>query len=84
MTLPTAPTPKSPQTGQEGPQKLPYTYVATLEGYEVIAADGSPTGIVRDTKRSANGVAQSFTRDARRVIAQRERRLNQRARVETR
>jgi hypothetical protein len=54
-----------------------FTYVPVLyEGaqkYEVISADGRPTGIIRDTKLSANGCAQTLNHNAQRLIKQRAR-----------
>lgn len=84
--LPTAPIPNGPQMGQETPQTGRYSYLPVLAGdgepaYEVIDPHGRGTGIIRDTKLSANGVAQSLNKDARRAVAQRARRLK-RARTE--
>jgi hypothetical protein len=54
-----------------------FDYVPVLyEGrpaYEVIQANGRPTGIIRDTRMSANGCAQTMNNDAQRLIKQRAR-----------
>lgn len=58
------------------PQKT-FTYVPVMhEGraaYEVMYGD-RPTGIIRSTRQSANGAAQTLNHNARRAIAQRARR----------
>lgn len=43
------------------------------QGYEVIQANGRGTGIIRDTRQSANGVAQTLNNNARALIRQRAR-----------
>lgn len=56
---------------------LPYSYVPVLhEGdraFEVIAANGRGTGIIRSSAQSANGCAQTLNNDAQRLIKQRAR-----------
>lgn len=61
-------------------QPFSYVPVTTPDGqqaYEVIAANGRGTGIIRTTKLSANGCAQTMNHNAQRLI-------NQRARAEAR
>lgn len=54
-----------------------YTTVPVLhegaQAYEVIQANGRPTGIIRPTKLSANGCAQTMNNNARSLIKQRAR-----------
>ena len=51
-----------------GPRTTPpvFGYLPTLEGYEVVALDtGRPMGFERETRREANGIAQSLNASAR-------------------
>jgi hypothetical protein len=54
-----------------------FTYVPVLhegrERFEVIAANGRGTGIIRDSAQSANGCAQTLNYNAQRLIKQRAR-----------
>jgi hypothetical protein len=55
----------------------PYTTVPVLyedrQAYEVIQVNGRPTGIIRDTLRSANGIAQTMNYQASKLKRKRRR-----------
>lgn len=66
----------TPSQAIEAPQRA-FTYVpVTHEGqpaYEVMYGE-RPTGIIRFTRQSANGAAQTLNQNARKLIAARARR----------